>query len=303
MKKQSMTRCLICGALILTATLSFAQQATRKLSKQAFHDQAQSALKTGDREQVKQLVLSYRGYSILLIESLLDSSVIRIFRNESETGHNDLNAAGRLAALYSDIYNDEYYFNRSERTQDLIATRLKEKAEILQLKNQARQLFYKGEFADARKFYEQVHTGAKQIQDRDEEAASLGSIGAVYFYQGYFDTALVFYEKSLGLLKKTGDKRRIGNRLGNIASVYSDLSNYPKAIAYYEKAQTIRKELDDKRGLGADLNNLGLEPIKIPVDKNGFNIVVKVGVPKIYFSAHMDTVRPILKYSCIPGKG
>lgn len=31
------------------------------------------------------------------------------------------------------------------------------------------------------------------------------------------------------------------------------------------------------------------------ITKNSYNIIVKVGVPKIYFSAHMDTVKPFLK--------
>lgn len=33
---------------------------------------------------------------------------------------------------------------------------------------------------------------------------------------------------------------------------------------------------------------------KIPVDKNGFNIIAKVGKPKIYLSTHMDTVKGFL---------
>jgi acetylornithine deacetylase/succinyl-diaminopimelate desuccinylase-like protein len=38
------------------------------------------------------------------------------------------------------------------------------------------------------------------------------------------------------------------------------------------------------------LTKLDFKPIKILVDKKAFNIVVKIGQPKIYFSGHMDTV-------------
>ena len=40
------------------------------------------------------------------------------------------------------------------------------------------------------------------------------------------------------------------------------------------------------------LRELGFKPKKIPVDENGYNIVVKFGQPKVYLSAHLDTVAP-----------
>lgn len=43
------------------------------------------------------------------------------------------------------------------------------------------------------------------------------------------------------------------------------------------------------------LKKIGFKPVKIPVDKNGYNILVKFGRPKFYFSAHLDTVPPFLK--------
>src|SRR3989344_2428832 len=40
------------------------------------------------------------------------------------------------------------------------------------------------------------------------------------------------------------------------------------------------------------LKRLGFGPKKIPVDENGYNIIVKFGEPKVYLSAHLDTVSP-----------
>ena len=34
---------------------------------------------------------------------------------------------------------------------------------------------------------------------------------------------------------------------------------------------------------------------KVPVDENGFNIIAKIGKPRIYLSAHLDTVKGFLK--------
>lgn len=43
------------------------------------------------------------------------------------------------------------------------------------------------------------------------------------------------------------------------------------------------------------LKGKGLDPQKDIIDSNGFNIILKNGNPKIYLSAHMDTVRDFLK--------
>lgn len=55
------------------------------------------------------------------------------------------------------------------------------------------------------------------------------------------------------------------------------------------------------------LQNLGFRPEKIPVDENGYNIVVKIGEPRIYFSSHLDVVPPFLPvkitHSAIFGRG
>ncbi len=44
------------------------------------------------------------------------------------------------------------------------------------------------------------------------------------------------------------------------------------------------------------LNKQGFQIQKYPVEKDRFNIIAKLGKPNVYLSAHIDTVRPFLKY-------
>jgi len=44
------------------------------------------------------------------------------------------------------------------------------------------------------------------------------------------------------------------------------------------------------------LTKCGFETKKYPVKKDRYNVVAKIGNPKIYLSAHMDTVAPVLEY-------
>jgi acetylornithine deacetylase len=45
------------------------------------------------------------------------------------------------------------------------------------------------------------------------------------------------------------------------------------------------------------LTKTGFSPEKFPVAENRFNIIAKLGEPRVYLSAHMDTVAPFIQYS------
>lgn len=64
------------------------------------------------------------------------------------------------------------------------------------------------------------------------------------------------------------------------------------------KLLKIKSEKGNERKIGEYvfefLKRGGFKVKRIPVDKNGFNIIVKVGRPKIYFSTHLDTVEGFL---------
>ena len=44
------------------------------------------------------------------------------------------------------------------------------------------------------------------------------------------------------------------------------------------------------------LNKAGFKTKKLPVNKDRFNIIARLGNPKIYLSSHMDTVSPFISY-------
>lgn len=45
------------------------------------------------------------------------------------------------------------------------------------------------------------------------------------------------------------------------------------------------------------LKKEGFSVVKTPVEKNRFNIIAKIGKPKVFLQAHLDTVPPFIKYS------
>lgn len=244
--------------LTLFLHLSFNAGLTQTFSRAEFRTRIQQAATAADTVQIEQLLNQQRGEAIRFIESLLDSTVHKRAGGDAAAARNDWQTAKIVADVYQQIFGDDFYRIKAIRFRQLMPDQLPVKAQILQLKDQATQDFYQGEFRAALDKFQQALPLAVRINDADERAAIVGNIGAAYFYLGEFDTALDYYQQSLTLLEALGDRRRIGNRLGNIATLYNDKSDYPTALAYYDKAMEIRRELDDQRGLAADLNNAGL---------------------------------------------
>ena len=223
-----------------------------------FPTRVKQSIQNNNTENLTGLIQSDRSEAIRLIEALLDSSIVKSARKNTTGAYNDKQMAKKIADIYTQIFNDEYYQNRVKSYTQFTGTALEKKSEIIHLKQRGKSEFYGGNFLNALSIFERAYNLAQEIDDTDEIAALTGSIGSAYFYLGEFDKALDYYKRSLMMHEKLGDKRRIGNRLGNIATVYSDKSDYPMALEYYEKAIKIRKEIEDLRGLAADLNNSGL---------------------------------------------
>ena len=230
----------------------------QRLSRQEYQDQLRKALQEKSYEQIQQLLKTERGEAIRYLEALLDSGVVEQSSGKIESGQTGWQLARELAHQYREVFQDNFYTEKSKRYNHFNSIALAKKASIIRLKNSCRKDFYSGNFQTALDKYQQALDLANEISDIDEQGALLGNIGACRFYLGDFDAALEYYFKSLVILEKIGDSWRIGNRLGNIASVYNDKSDYPTAITYYIKAITVRNELDDRIGLAADHNNIGL---------------------------------------------
>jgi len=244
----------LCFMFSVTTMVLYGQS----LSTKEFRVRVHKALDSADTTRVENLFLSQRSDAIQFIESLLDSAIVNQAGGKNDPGLNYVRKSKILATIYSGLFGDNYYVEKSLRYSEFNPSALPQKAEIIDLKSQGRQDFYQGNFQTAGEKFNTAYQLAAAIEDVDAKGELLGNVGSAFFYLGEFDTALVYYQRSLDILDKIGDKRRIGNTLGNIGNVYSDKSDYPTALVYFDKALKIRNELDDKRGLAADLNNIGL---------------------------------------------
>lgn len=93
----------------------------------------------------------------------------------------------------------------------------------------------------AMEFYEEDLALAREIGDRREEGAALGSIGNVYNMVGEHRLALQFYAQDLVIAREIGDREGVGTVLANISLALASLGEWGHAIKLAEKALEILK--------------------------------------------------------------
>jgi CHAT domain-containing protein/Tfp pilus assembly protein PilF len=98
---------------------------------------------------------------------------------------------------------------------------------------------------------------AQKMGDRTSEAQALGNLGIAYKSRGNYVEAIKFYQQALEIMQKIGDRQGEGQVLSNLANVYEAIGEYQRAIELYKQSLTIAKETADISGEGTILGNLG----------------------------------------------
>jgi CHAT domain-containing protein/tetratricopeptide (TPR) repeat protein len=105
--------------------------------------------------------------------------------------------------------------------------------------------------------YQQALVIAREIGNRQEEGNALNGIGDIYFYQSDYPKANEFYEQALLLFQAIKYRKGEAQSLNKVGITYHGLGQYSKALEFYQQASTIRQQIGDRFGEGQSLTNLG----------------------------------------------
>ncbi|MCI5192256.1 MAG: tetratricopeptide repeat protein [Candidatus Electrothrix sp. AU1_5] len=112
-------------------------------------------------------------------------------------------------------------------------------------------------YPDALSLYEQALFIAREIRDRNREAALLRDIGMLYIVQQQDDKALEYLEQCLDVCGNIDCKEAEVLALEDIASTYNTKKEYAKALEYLEQSLGILRETGEKEDESRVLNNIG----------------------------------------------
>jgi CHAT domain-containing protein len=110
-----------------------------------------------------------------------------------------------------------------------------------------------GQYQKAIEFHQQFLTIAREIGDRDGEAASLNNLGIAYKSLGQYRQAIEFYQQSLAIAREIGDKESEGLTLSNLGVLLVKQNQPELAIIFYKQSVNVREAIrQDIRGLSKE---------------------------------------------------
>lgn len=126
------------------------------------------------------------------------------------------------------------------------------------LLTRGRQLFLRGELAQALTVYELALGVAEKIGDRAGMMAVLGHIGNIHETQGSYTQALEFSRRSLKLAEEAGDKRGVAAALNSLGNTLDYMGEVSSALEHYRRGLAMATEAEDRVLLARLHNNIGL---------------------------------------------
>ena len=98
---------------------------------------------------------------------------------------------------------------------------------------------------------------AVRLDNQEQKAAALNSLGTAYRMLNKPDEALRNYEEALAIRRQLGQKNGIASSLNGIARTQAALGKNKEALSNFQEALQIRRDIGDKRGLGDTLVDMG----------------------------------------------
>jgi predicted ATPase/transcriptional regulator with XRE-family HTH domain len=120
-----------------------------------------------------------------------------------------------------------------------------------------------GDYAAARRFYEESLGMRRELGDKQGVASALNNLSLVAHSQGNFAQVEALQEESLALKRELGDRWGIASSLGNLGVLAHAQGNYERSWALHEESLAIRRDLGDKLGIALALGNLGVVALSL----------------------------------------
>ena len=117
--------------------------------------------------------------------------------------------------------------------------------------------FYRGEFGDAQRAFEQALSLREEQGDLDNVARNLRDIGNVFVALHRFDEAMTNFERARRILRSARCSREEAYLLNNMGNVFCELHRFGDALRCYAEALHMHMEWQDELGVAVETFNLG----------------------------------------------
>ena len=96
------------------------------------------------------------------------------------------------------------------------------------------------------------------VGNQNNQALVLNNIGNAYTFKGDYQNARTYFEQALALREKLNVPTDIADTLHNLAETSSKMGQYDLALEQYLKALDLRRNSGDKRGAAIESSSIGI---------------------------------------------
>ena len=229
----------------------------QKLSQQDFENQLMNAFEAKDSTEVAKLVRGNRYKIGGVIEQFYDSLLTNDVQGNDEEAVKNLYKAQWLIDLYQDFFKDDYFKRRLKLFQNWSLTQKLKKIKADSLREQAKQFVEDYKFEDSQKLNQKALRIYQNLGDKQNEAATLNSLGLVHLQLTNFSQAEQYLKKSLEINRQLELKRGIIANLDNLGSLYKQQRKFPEALKRFQEALQFAEDMGDESSVGGQWNSLG----------------------------------------------
>jgi tetratricopeptide (TPR) repeat protein len=114
-----------------------------------------------------------------------------------------------------------------------------------------------GDYAEARRLYQESLDIAQQLGDRAGIARTLHNLGILAHRQGDYVEARRLYQESLDIKQQLGDRLGVATTLHQLGMLAQDQGNYAEACRLYQESLDIKQQLGNRAGVEYTLGQMG----------------------------------------------
>ena len=114
-----------------------------------------------------------------------------------------------------------------------------------------------GDYAEARRLYQESLDIAQQRGNRAGVAISFHQLGLLTHDQGDYAEAGRLYQESLDIKQQRGDRAGVAQTLHQLGRLAQNQGDYAEACRLYQESLDIKQQLGDRAGIAQTLHQLG----------------------------------------------
>ncbi len=249
-------RCVLLSC-ILIASFSDLSAQQYKVAQVEFNKQLIIAIEA-DEDSSAAVLIQQNVYKVSgVVTELLDGFVTNSLTENSDDALQKLSCARRIAKIYAEKFHSDYLLKKVVLYTNWAPEQLRIKTEADSLRELSAEDFKEHRLDAALEKVQSALQLYRKIDDREDEARCLNSIGLTYFRKTEFEKAESHLRQSIDINREISLLTGVISNLDNLGAIYKAQYKFEKALQVFNEAMQISEEIGDEQRRAEQWKSIG----------------------------------------------